>query len=75
MSQNNHLQDAEEAEDIGVIPTTVTLGGPAVPDPLHIPDLNQDALRDIQYGENDLEAPIATDPVYSAFSTWKKRYM
>jgi multidrug resistance protein len=83
MSHDNYLEDAKRAKrpEAGVQgvhgdsleekpePNLDSTPGPS--------DLQERQTGEGQDGERDLEAlqPVTTGPVYSAFSTWKKRYI
>ncbi|TVY71196.1 Itaconate transport protein [Lachnellula suecica] len=83
MAQDNHMQDAEKAEAVGASIQGAVLEDPAGTIPSsttessHIPTSDSEESQIGQNGGPDLEqlAAVQTGPVYSAFSTWKKRYI
>ncbi|KAF8856352.1 MFS general substrate transporter [Acephala macrosclerotiorum] len=83
MAQDNHLGDAEKAEEIGASLQGAVLEEPANPhlvslhEESNTPSENTDEHQAVQDEAQDLEqlAAVTTGPVYSAFNTWKKRYI
>ena len=84
MPQNNdHLRDAEKAEDGGASVQGVLLEGQVKnsPLPIHVPSTPSghpsDKTQAVEEDARDLEelAAVSTGPVYSAFSPWKRRYI
>jgi multidrug resistance protein len=79
MALDNNLKDAEKAEELGasiqgaVLEDTAELTSSSPAASSHSPTDTDDT----QDGGPDLEqlAAVNTGPVYSAFSTWKKRYI
>lgn len=78
MVEDNHIVDVEEAEGLGASIQGAVLEGPARPNPgpVHGSSSLKESPETRGVAE-DLEelATVATGPVYSAFSTWKKRYI
>ena len=74
MAQDNYLKDAEKAEEVGASIQGAVVEDPAASGTSHTPSPDLDRTED---GGPDLEqlAAVTTGPVYSSFSTWKKRYI
>jgi hypothetical protein len=74
MSCNNHLKDAEEADQVCASLPEAVFDEPAKPDsapsiePTH--EEEKDGARDLEALEN-----VTTGPAYSAFTIWQKRYI
>src|ERR1700709_1578203 len=78
MSQDNRLKRSEIAGALGPSVQGAVLEESAKPDPVSINQPStQDGAQDAQEEAPDLEAlaAVTTDPVYSVFCTWKKRYI
>jgi Major Facilitator Superfamily len=84
MAQDNYLRDAEKTEEVGAPIQGATLEQPVKPAAAHPHEAPQassshtsEETQAAQYDARNLEelAAVRTGPVYSAFSTWKKRYI
>jgi hypothetical protein len=80
MAQDNFHGTAEKAEQVGASIQGAVLEQPAnldVPPAHGTPQVHSGEAQDTQDGARDLEelAAVSTGPVYSAFSTWQKRYI
>jgi multidrug resistance protein len=83
MAQDNHLKDAEKVEELGASTQGAILEEPPIPkaglahNPSSTPSAYSSETHAVQEDARDLEelAAVSTGPVYSAFSTWKKRYI
>ncbi|TVY48708.1 Itaconate transport protein [Lachnellula occidentalis] len=78
MAQGDSLKDAEKAEEVGAsLQGAVVLDEPAETSGSPHTPLPQANNPESEDGGPDLEqlAAVTTGPPYSAFSTWKKRYI
>jgi multidrug resistance protein len=83
MAQDNHLKDVEKEEEVGASAQRAILEEPAKPNSLPVHESSEpsahssDETQAAEEDARDLEelAAVSTGPVYSAFSTWKKRYI
>jgi multidrug resistance protein len=83
MAQDNHLKDVEKEEEVGASAQRAILEEPTKPNSLPVHESSEpsahssDETQAAEEDARDLEelAAVSTGPVYSAFSTWKKRYI